>query len=99
MVDLYTLIGEDGGGTLRGRPAMNIVNGVDVRLPLHVPRTGDPAVRLLALASMSGWHGYDRILRSLAAYRGDADVRVEFAGGDGDGSLGKWKLLTDEYRT
>lgn len=97
-VDLYTLIGEDGGGTLRGRPAMNIVNGVDTRLPLHTPRTGDPAVRLLALASMSGWHGYDRILRSLAAYRGDADVHIEFAGGDGDGSLAKWKQLADELR-
>jgi glycosyltransferase involved in cell wall biosynthesis len=96
MVDLYTLIGEDGGGTLRGRPAMNIVNGVDARLPMHAPRTADPAVRLLALASMSGWHGYDRILRSLAAYQGDIDVRIEFAGGDGDGSLAKWRLLTDE---
>lgn len=41
MIDLYTLIGDPCEGTLNGRPAMNILNGVDVsRLPLHVPRRG-----------------------------------------------------------
>ena len=97
LVDLYTLIGDDCGGTLHGRPAMNTVNGIDVgRLPKHAPRANAKDIRLLALASMSGWHGYDRILRSLAGYRGDADVRIDFVGGDGDGSLAKWKLLADE---
>ncbi|NLI20723.1 MAG: glycosyltransferase family 4 protein [Clostridiales bacterium] len=97
MVDLYALIGAPCDGTLGGRPAMNIVNGVDVdAFPPHRPNAGDPAVRLLALASMSGWHGYDRILRSLADYRGDADVRVDFVGGDGDGSLAAWKALAQE---
>ncbi|MDD3213063.1 MAG: glycosyltransferase, partial [Eubacteriales bacterium] len=97
MVDLYTLIGAPCGGTLEGRPAMNIVNGVNVTaLPPHTPNPGGTAVRLLALASMSGWHGYDRILRSLAAYQGDADVRIEFVGGEGDGSLAKWRALSGE---
>jgi len=97
MVDLYALIGEPCGGTLGGRPAVNIVNGVNVTaLPPHVPNPADPTVRLLALASMSGWHGYDRILRSLAAYQGSTPVRVEFAGGDGDGSLAAWKALAQE---
>ncbi len=96
-VDLYALIGEPCDGTLNGRPAVNIVNGVDTdAFPLHRPNAGDPAVRLLALASMSGWQGYDRILRSLAAYRGDADVRVEFVGGEGDGSLAAWQALARE---
>ena len=99
LVDLYTVIGEDCGGTVNGRPAMNTINGVDCRaLALHAPRKEDSSVRLLALASMSGWHGYDRILRSLAAYRGDADVRIDFAGGDGDGSLARWKLLAEELK-
>ena len=97
MVDLYTLIGAPCGGTLDGRPAMNIVNGVDVAaFPPHMPNGKDPTIRLLALASMSGWHGYDRILRALAAYRGDADVRITFVGGDGDGSLAQWQKLTTE---
>lgn len=97
LVDLYTVMGEDCGGTLYGKPAMNIVNGVNVEaLPLHAPRANQPDVRLLALASMSGWHGYDRILCSLAAYTGDTDVRISFVGSDGDGSLVKWKQLAKE---
>jgi glycosyltransferase involved in cell wall biosynthesis len=97
MVDLYTIIGQDCGGTFEGKPAINIFNGVNVSaLPLHTPRAGQPDIRLLALASMSGWHGYDRIIRSLAGYRGDADVRIAFVGGDGDGSLAKWMLLAEE---
>ncbi len=96
MVDLYTLIGDPCDGTLNGRPAMNIVNGVDVdALPLHQPNAA-PTVRLLALASMSGWHGYDRVIRALAEYSGDADVHLEMVGGDGDGSLEKWRALADE---
>jgi len=99
MVDLYTLIGTPCGGTLDGRPAMNIVNGVNVAaLPAHIPNADDPAIRLLALASMSGWHGYDRILHALATYKGNADVRIEFVGGDGDGSLMLWKALTAELK-
>jgi glycosyltransferase involved in cell wall biosynthesis len=97
MVDLYSLVGEPCGGTLGGRPAVNILNGVDAAaFPPHIPNPADPTVRLLALASMSGWHGYDRILRSLAAYQGDVSIRVEFAGGDGDGSLAAWKALAQE---
>ena len=76
---------------------MNIVNGVDVdAYPEHQPNSGDSTVRLLALASMSGWHGYDRILHSLAQYRGDTEVRIDFAGGDGDGSLATWTALAKE---
>ena len=97
MVDLFTLIGDKTEGTLRGRPAMNIVNGVNVEaFALHQPNREDPTVHLLALASMSGWHGYDRIIRSLAQYKGDADVRLHMVGGDGDGSLEKWRALSVE---
>lgn len=97
MVDLYTLIGDECGGTLHGRPAINTVNGVNIsKLPKHAPRTGAKDIRLLALASMSGWHGYDRILESLAGYKGGADVRIAFVGGNGDGSLAAWKQLAGE---
>ncbi len=97
MVDLFTLIGAPCvDGMLHGRPAMNIVNGVAVeRLPLHAPNTADATIRLLALASMSGWHGYDRILSALASYQGEAQVRIDFVGGDGDGSLAAWKRLAE----
>lgn len=95
MVDLYTVIGMAVNGSLDGRPAMNIVNGVDVSaVPMHSPNPNAP-IRLLALASMSGWQGYDRIIKSLAEYEGDADVRIEMVGGDGDGSLAQWRSLSD----
>lgn len=94
LVDLYTAIGQPCGGEIDGRPAMNIVNGVDVeRFALHAPNPGSLEIRLLAVASMAGWHGYDRILRAMAEYRGPARVCLHLAGGDGDGSLARWKEL------
>ena len=97
MIDLYTLIGDPCEGTLNGRPAMNILNGVDVsRLPLHVPRKGAKDIGLLALASMSVWQGYDRLIEALARYRGDEPVTVHMVGGEGDGSLAAWKRLAQE---
>lgn len=96
MIDLYTLIGDPCGETLHGIPAMNIVNGVDVdRLPLHSVRT-EADIQLLALASMSHWQGYDRLIEALAAYQGDADVTIHMVGGEGDGSLAEWKKLAQE---
>lgn len=95
-IDLYTLIGDPCGETLHGIPAMNIVNGVDVdRLPLHSTRKTED-ISLLALASMSHWQGYDRLIEALAAYRGDADIIIHMAGGEGDGSLAAWKKLAQD---
>lgn len=95
-IDLYTLIGAPCGEKLNGIPAMNIVNGVDVeRLPLHQPRKAKD-IGLLALASMSHWQGYDRLIESLAAYRGDAEITIHMVGGEGDGSLAVWKKLAQE---
>ena len=97
MVDLYTVIGEDCGGTLDGKPAVNIVNGIDVdSVPLHVPNEKKKAVHLLALASMAEWHGYDRMLRALAGYRGEEEVYLHLVGADGDGSLAVWTALAAE---
>ena len=97
MIDLYTLIGDPCDGTLNGRPAMNILNGVEVsRLPLHVPRRGAKDIGLLALASMSVWQGYDRLIEALARYRGGEPVTVHMVGGEGDGSLAAWKRLAQE---
>ena len=96
MIDLYTLIGEEAGGTLNGRPAMNITNGVDAdSLPLHRSRgeAGPPAI--LALASMTRGAG----LRSAAAGHGPGAgglCAIYFAGGSSDGSLEEWQRLAQE---
>lgn len=95
MIDLYTLIGEEAGGTLNGRPAMNITNGVDAdSLPLHRSRgeAGPPAI--LALASMIRGQGYDRLLRAMAPVQ--EDYVIYFAGGSSDGSLEEWQRLAQE---
>ena len=96
MVDLYTVIGQDCGGDIQGQPAMNIVNGVYVPgVPLHEVNQGTADIHLLALASMAKWHGYDRLLRSLADYQGTENVFVHLVGSDGDGSLTEWKALAE----
>ncbi len=96
LIDQYALIGDPCDKTLNGVPAMNIVNGIDAdSLPMHrVRREGD--VSLLALASMSRWQGYDRLIEALAAYRGKERVVVHMAGGEGDGSLAEWKKLAQD---
>ncbi len=97
MIDLYTLIGDPCDGSLNGRPAMNIVNGVDVeRFTIHQPRNDSEDIHMLALASMSRWQGYDRLIHAMAAYQGDAKVVLHLVGEEGDGSLAQWKTLADE---
>ena len=97
LVDLYTVIGEPCNGSIDGRPAINIMNGVDVRqFPLHAPNPQQAAIHMLALASMTESQGYDRIIRAMAAYPGLKQVWLHMVGGDGDGSLAKWKKLAAE---
>jgi len=97
MVDLYSIMGDDCGGELEGRPAINILNAVDVEaLPLHVQPDNGSEIHLVALASMSCWQGYDRIIRAMAAWKGEEKIVLHLAGVEGDGSLAAWmKLAAD----
>jgi len=97
MIDLYTIMGDDCGGVLDGRPAINIVNGVDVEaLPLHVQPDNGNEIHLLALASMSCWQGYDRLIHSMAEWKGEEKIILHLAGVEGDGSLAAWLKLAEE---
>lgn len=97
MTDVYVLIGEDAGGSYNGKPAVNISNGIDLDVIPARDRRPDPdAVHILALASMSYWHGYDRLIRSLAAYRGSEHVVIHMVGPNDGGSVPEWKALTEE---
>ena len=99
MIDLYALIGDACEGTLGGRPAVNIVNGVDVeKLAPHRPRSETEKIGMLALASMSNWQGYDRLIAAMAAYHGGEDVTLHMVGGEGDGSLAAWKRMSVEFK-
>ncbi len=96
LIDAYVLIGEDAGGKFRGKPAINIENGIDVsNVPVRKPMCEDK-LHILALASMSYWHGYDRLIRSLAQYKGNEKIVIHMVGGNDGGCLDEWKELTTQ---
>ena len=98
-VDLYVLIGEKDDRFLM-RPAININNAVSlngVNIKKDITPT-DGKIHILALASMSEWHGYDRLIRGIAQMK-EEDRRqyvVDMVGDEGDGSLTKWKELSNK---
>ena len=94
-VDMYVAIGEDAGGEYKGKPAINIDNGIDVN-SVHVrkPVNEKDTIHILALASMCYWHGYDRLIKSLAEYKGNQKVIIHMVGGNDGGCLPEWKDLT-----
>lgn len=97
LADGFVLIGEDAGGQYNGKPAINISNGVDLDVIPVRDRKPDPnAIHLLALASMSYWHGYDRLIRSLAEYQGSEKVMVHMVGGNDGGCVPEWKALAEQ---
>ncbi len=97
LADGFVLIGEDAGGVYSGKPAINISNGINLEVIPARNRKPDPdAIHILALASMSYWHGYDRLIRSLHQYKGDRKVLIHMVGGNDGGSIPEWKALTEE---
>lgn len=99
VIDYYTVIGEDAGGEYKGKPAINIENGIDTeKVPIRKPVNESDTIHILALASMCYWHGYDRIIKSLAQYDGDKKVVIHMVGGNDGGYLEKWKDLANNLK-
>lgn len=97
MVDCYAVMGDDCGGTVDGKTAINIVNGVDVEsLPLHQTPDNGSEIHLLALASMSYWQGYDRLINAMAQWKGEERFVLHMVGTEGDGSLAQWMQLAKD---
>ena len=95
MVMIFT--GDTTMDTFHGVPVAVIDNGVDVdAIPLRKPQTHPGEVHILALASMSYWHGYDRLIRSVSAYTGDQKVILHMVGGNDGGALPAWQKLAEE---
>ena len=95
LVDYYVVIGDDAGGEYKGKPAINIENGIDVSsVPVRKPVNQSDTINILALASMSYWHGYDRIIKSLAEYKGKQGIIIHMVGGNDGGCLEDWKALS-----
>lgn len=96
-IDAYVVIGEDSGGEYKGKPAINIDNGIDVNsVPVRKPVNEKDTIHILALASMCYWHGYDRLIKSLAEYKGNQKVIIHMVGGNDGGCLPEWKELTHQ---
>lgn len=97
--DVFIFTGDADFDTFYGKPAINIDNGVSVdTLPLRNPRENTDAIHILALASMSYWHGYDRLIRSLAEYTGDQKILVHMVGGNDGGMLPEWQKLVSDLK-
>lgn len=103
-VDLYTLIG-DRADSYEGVKAINIQNGVNIdTLPLKLPSNhSSNELHLLAVAMMSYWHGYDRILRGLHDYYNNHENRtvsvyLHLVGKSSDGTLNKLEFMAKEYQ-
>ena len=96
-ISLFTIIGEKANSYL-GVPALNIDNGVSVEsIPEKtITLAPDGKRHLLAVATMSNWQGYDRIIRGIANWDSPKakEYVVDLVGGEGDGSLQKWKELS-----
>ena len=95
MVMIFT--GDTTMDTFHGIPVAVIDNGVDVEaIPLRQPQSHPGEVHILALASMSYWHGYDRLIRSLSRYTGDQKVVLHMVGGNDGGALPQWQKLAED---
>ncbi|MBO5128784.1 MAG: glycosyltransferase [Oscillospiraceae bacterium] len=95
--DAFIFTGDADFDTFYGKPAINIDNGVNVdAMPLRSPRENTDAVHILALASMSYWHGYDRLIKSLRQYTGGQRVMIHMVGGNDGGMLPEWKKLVSD---
>lgn len=78
------------------KPHITIGNGFDVgsvSIRQHVPYEGEE-LRILCVANMRHWHGIDRLIRGLGAYRGPVRVMFHIAG-EGPELPGVKKLIND----
>lgn len=94
--DVFIFTGDADFDTFYGKPAVNIDNGINVNaLPMRSPKYSSDTIHILALASMSYWHGYDRLIRSLYEYTGEQKIVLHMVGGNDGGMLPEWKKLTE----
>lgn len=95
--DVFVFTGDATFDLFYGKPAVNIDNGINVEsLPMRTPIMDKDKIHILALASMSYWHGYDRLIKSLHQYKGEDSVVIHMVGGYDGGSLAEWENLVHE---
>ncbi len=97
LVDYYTLIGSECPDFYRGKPAIEIANGVSLEtIPLKKLSELKSEIHMLALASMRDWQGFDRVIRGMAGYSGEYRPVLHLVGQDFDGSVQRWLKTAEE---
>ena len=92
---LYTLIGDKTNGFFNNTPAINIDNGVNVQAFTPRTPTRHNGFNMVAVGNMADWHGFDRVINGLSKYDNKDCIHFYVVGNDGDGSLGKWKKISE----
>lgn len=86
--------------TVFGIPCIPLTNGVDLEeYPLHHIRKPDGTIVLIAVAVMSYWHGYERVIEGMAdyyAHNGAANIILRLIGEGTE--TDKYLQLTEKYR-
>ena len=82
--------------TIKGVRTVNILNGIN---PTQIKQKNmcesSETIKLLAVANVSYWHGFDRIIKGLAEYKGERKVEFVVVG---EGSeLNELKRLVNSY--
>ena len=79
-----------------GKPYLVSGNGIDVdSVPVRTPPEYDGKnLDLLCVAQVAKWHGLDRLIKGIAEYRGNENVRLHIVG-DGSEIPNLKKLVTD----
>ena len=83
-----------------GIPCLNISNAYDFNQPPHYFESEDDAINLIAVASLTFYHGYDRVIEGMKNYyqSGQAKQEVKFTLiGDGP-VLEGYKKLAEKYQ-
>ena len=97
MVTCYVVIGENANGEYRGKPAINIENGIDINnVRIRTPHLKKDEVHILCVSAMRYWHGYDKLIKSLARYEGSKKVIIHLVGDLNGECANEWKQLSKD---
>lgn len=82
-----------------GIKAIQIYNGIDFdRISVRTPQNQTDEIRLIAVAGLAKWHGYDRILRGMGEYYKQGGTRKVIMHIVGEGEpLVEYKKIVESY--
>lgn len=94
FTDMFVFTAPD--AFMKGVRTVNILNGID---PAKIIRRREHScgnvIKLLAVANVSSWHGFDRVIRGLAEYHGKRKIEFVIVGQGSE--LDELKRLVLQY--